>query len=223
MKRYVFDLFLISMLTGTITSSQAADHHGDKWEKDRKDGLAATQSGAYPRAEKLLKQSLRDAKNFKETDPRLTQTLDDLAEVYIRQKKFDDATPLYMRVLKIEETKHGKTSVELIKPLNNIVRVTCAGGECYDTIPYLKRLLSIRQKAYGPNSRDVPVTLLLIGEAYEKRNKYDEAIAYFRQAIAAEKSKSGNSPMSLTLTRNIDRVCKEKSIASSQATTASHP
>jgi tetratricopeptide (TPR) repeat protein len=223
MKRYVFALLLISMLAGAVTSSRAADPHGDKWAKDRKEGLAATQSGTYPRAEKLLKQSLKDAKNFKETDPRLSQSLDDLAEVYVRQKKFADATPLYVRVLKIEETKHGKNSVELIKPLNNVVRVTCAGGECYDTIPYLKRLLSIRQKAFGLNSRDVPVTLLLIGEAYEKRNKFDEAIAYFKQAIAAEKAKSGNSPMSVTLTRNIDRVCKEKSIASSQAASTSHP
>ncbi|CAN5423415.1 hypothetical protein BH10CYA1_BH10CYA1_02870 [soil metagenome] len=172
---------------------------------------AAIQSKDFVKAEKLCKQALLDTRRMKENDPRLSQSLDDLAQVYIHERKFDDARPLFMRVLKIKESKYGKDSPELIKPLNDVVRVTCAGGACYDTIPHLKRLLSIRRKA-EPNSRDIPVTLLLIGEAYEKREKYPEALDYFQQCVVAEKLRAGHSPMVATYFRNVERVKHELAI-----------
>jgi hypothetical protein len=48
--------------------------------------------------------------------------------------------------------------------------------------------------------------LLLIGEAYEKRESYPEAMDYFKQATLAEKQRVGNGPMVATLARNIERV-----------------
>jgi tetratricopeptide (TPR) repeat protein len=202
---------LLSVSFFAVLSAAAADTRGALWAKDSKDGRTATQARDYSRAEKSLKKALLDARSFKETDPRLSQTLDDLAQVYISERKFDDARLLYLRVLKIDEAKYGSSAPELIKPLNDVVRVTCASGACYDTIPYLKRLLSINQKIPGTSPRDISVNLLLIAEAYEKRGKYDEAMDYFKQAIAAEKLKSGNGPMVASLARNVERVRREMS------------
>lgn len=144
------------------------------------------------------------------------KNLDDKAQALARQRKFDEARPLFLRVLKIKEAKFGKESHELIQPLNDVVRVTCAGGACYDTIPYLKRLLSIRRKT-EPGSRDIPINLLLIGEAYEKRKAYPEAMDYFKQAALAEKERTGPGPMVATLARNIERVRHKMAVCKKSA------
>ncbi|HEY9679643.1 MAG TPA: tetratricopeptide repeat protein [Drouetiella sp.] len=159
----------------------------------------------FAKAEKLSKKTLQDANRLKKNDPHLEQTYEDVAQCYIGLQKFDDARPYFLNVLKIEEKKNGPDSPKLLTPLNNVVRATCAGGACYDTIPYLQRMLSIRRKT-DPNSSDIPINLLLIGEAYEKKEKFEPALDYFRQAVLAENKRSPHSPMSQALERNIDRV-----------------
>jgi tetratricopeptide (TPR) repeat protein len=156
------------------TSQKVCDASGS-WSADRSAAIAAFERNEFVKAEKLAKKAFADTIHMKENDPRVLQSSEDLGQIYLRQRKFDEARPLFTRVLKLKERKYGKDSAELIQPLNDVVRVTCAGGACYDTIPYLKRLLSIRRRV-EPKSRDIPITLLLIGEAYEKRQAYPEAM-----------------------------------------------
>ncbi|MBS1953443.1 MAG: tetratricopeptide repeat protein [Cyanobacteria bacterium SZAS-4] len=229
MHRAFFILVALTLVQTTADASSRKNHDSasasksrtsdssSSWGKDSAAAQAAFRANDLSKAEKLAKKALSDTKHMKENDPRIMISSEDLAQVYLRQQKYDQARPPFMRVLKIKEAKYGKDSAELIQPLNNVVRVTCAGGACYDTIPYLKRLLAIRKRV-DPKSRDIPITLLLIGEAYEKREAYPEAMDYFKQATLAEKQRIGNGPMVLTLSRNIERVrhkmavCKTKSV-----------
>lgn len=218
MHRACFILVALTLVQTAADAASRKNHHGgasvgkssdsvqsSSWGMDRAAAEAAFRANDFSKAERLAKKALADTRHMKENDPRVLQSSEDLAQVYLRQQKFDLARPPFMRVLKIKEAKYGKDSAELIQPLNNVVRVTCAGGACYDTIPYLKRLLSIRKRV-DPKSRDIPITLLLIGEAYEKREAYPEAMDYFKQATLAEKQRIGNGPMVSTLARNIERV-----------------
>jgi len=204
-------LLLVLCLAGNRSACSKSPHRRIDWSVDRADGLAAAGKCDYVLAEKLLKDALACVNSGNESDPRLLTSLGDLATVYANEQKYAAARPLYLRVLKIKESQCGADSPNLIGPLNDVVRVTCAAGVCYDTIPQLKRLLSIRQKAFGQDSRDVSVTLLLIAEAYEKHAKYDQAIDYFKQAIATEQRRSGkNSRMVRMLSQNLQRVYKER-------------
>jgi hypothetical protein len=113
-------------------------------------------------------------------------------------------------VLKIDEQKYGRESPMLITPLNDVIKVTCVTGKCYDTIPELKRLLLIRRKAHGAHSREVPITLLLLGEAYEKHDDFAHAVTYFSEAVAVEKKISGeHSGMAAALAKNTERAQME--------------
>jgi tetratricopeptide (TPR) repeat protein len=182
----------------------------DKWEFSRVQALAAANKHQYPEAESALQQLVKQAGEFKPTSPRLLVALKDLARVYTSDKKFGDARVAYQRVLKIDEQKYGRESPMLITPLNDVIKVTCVTGKCYDTIPELKRLLLIRRKAHGVHSREVPVTLLLLGEAYEKHGDFAQAISYFKEAVATEKKISGEkSGMAAALSKNIERAKKE--------------
>lgn len=212
MIRQVCFILLVSTLVQTAAGASGKQGRSERdWKADSAAAHAAFQKNDFAKAEKLAKKAMSDTRRMRPDDPRVLQSAEELGQVYLRQRKFDLARPYFMRILKYKEAKYGKDSVELIQPLNDVVRVTCAGGACYDTIPYLKRLLAIRKRV-DPKSRDIPITLLLIGEAYEKREAYPEAMDYFKQATLAEKERIGSGPMVATLARNIERVRREMAV-----------
>jgi len=187
----------------------AAD--SNNWATVRGQGINAQTRRDFVSAEKRLEYALKLTRSCKPDDPRIETSLNDLAQLYAREKKFAQARTLYLKVLKIDESRYGEDNEALIPALNNVIKVTCAGGLCYDTIPELKKLLAIREKANGPVSRDVPVTLLLIAEAYEKHQNFSDALKYFRRAVAVQKQLTGeNSAMVIALNKNVDRALKEQ-------------
>ncbi len=193
-----------------LLATQARLANASDWASVRAEGLAALTNGDYTTAEKRLQNALRLTDSFRTSDPRVETSLNDLARLYAKEKKFARARSLYLKVLKINEMRYDAENPALIPALNNLIKITCAGGLCYDTIPELKRLLAIRQKAYGDISREVPPTLLMIGEAYEKHKNYRDALTYFKQAVAVQKKLTGEtSTIVLALSKNVDRVMKE--------------
>jgi len=177
------------------------------WSKDRAAGMESARLRNFRLAEKYLQSALGRAKLLGRSNSCYATSLNDLAEVYAAQRKWAQARDLFWQALDIAEAKVGKDSAELIKPLNNVVRVSCAAGNCYDTVPQLKRLLAIRKKAYGEFSKGLSINLLLLGEAYEKKGKLVEAKAYFEQAVETETRVSGkNSELTRSLAKNICRV-----------------
>lgn len=213
-RRSCYILLVLMLVQSPADASEGKTHSPHKlsaeqisalWQKDSVAAQAAFKANDFSLAERLARKALADTRSMKDNDVRIIESAETLGQVYLRQRKFDEARPLFMRVLRWKEAKYGKDSPELIQPLNDVVRVTCAAGACYDTIPYLKRLLAIRKRV-DPKSRDIPITLLLIGEAYEKREAYPEAMDYFKQATLAEKQRIGSGPMIATLARNVERV-----------------
>lgn len=183
----------------------------DDWSQARAAGVAAFGRKDYVAAEKQYQLALKLTASMKQSDPRVAESMEDLAKLYARQKKFAEARATNLKILKLKESIYGMEDKALIGPLNDVIKVTCAGGLCYETMPELKRLLAIRQKAFGENSNGVPVTLQLIGEAYEKHKDYGQALKYFRQAVSVQKQISGEkSTMVINLSRNIDRILKKQ-------------
>jgi tetratricopeptide (TPR) repeat protein len=184
----------------------------DSWANKRNEGLAAEKAGDYKKAEKLFGEAVKEATGFGDKDKRLATALNDLGDLYALERKYDDARPVFLRVLKLDEEKYGKNSTSLIGPLNNVVRVTCAGGKCSDTTPELKRLLQIKENAGGIYLQDIPVALLLLAEAYEKQGKYADAVAYVNQAVVAQAKLTGaRSRQAIQLSLNLARLYSEMS------------
>ncbi|MBK9773581.1 MAG: tetratricopeptide repeat protein [Candidatus Obscuribacter sp.] len=119
-------------------------------------------------------------------------TMQKQAAALVQQKHYKEARDLYLQVLGRQEFLSGKTSKELIGPLNDIVKTSCMAGACYDAMPKLKRLLEIKRATYGNNYADLPFNLQLMGEACEKKGKYAEALNYFNQAVEAQKRIGGS-------------------------------
>jgi tetratricopeptide (TPR) repeat protein len=203
---FVFNMLVPVAATPTDRANLTA------WAKVRSDGLVAAKSSDYKRAEQLLTEAVQRATKFGDKDERLSATLDDLGNLYAMERKFDDARVVFLRVLKLSEDKYGTSDTALIGPLNNVVRVTCAGGKCSDTTTELKRLLQIKRSARGAYVQEIPVALLLLGEAYEQQRKYSIAVDYVNQAVAAQgQLTSAYSRQTIQLSLNLARIFQEMS------------
>jgi len=143
-----------------------------------------------------------------------TVSLDQLnqqAKSYADHKQWGKAQQSYKEILKRRQKEYGSDDFRLDKPLSDVVRVTCIDGKCAATVPYLKQILQIRQKHFGPVHPLVATTLLLLGEAYEKMNDYENACAFFRQTAQMQATLTGkDSQMTIGTRLNTIRVLKEK-------------
>ena len=70
------------------------------WDDYVKAGAAAFQEGNFPQAENLMHAALMEAETSKD-DLKVALSLDNLAEVFFEQQKYDKAEPLYQRSLTI--------------------------------------------------------------------------------------------------------------------------
>ncbi len=143
--------------------------------------------------------------------------LEKKAREYSNRKQWGKAQVLYRRILEERQKQWGYDDIRLVGPLNDVVRVTCVDGKCSDTVPYLSKLLSIRQKKFGSWNADVATTYALIAEANEKMQRYPEAIRNFKEAIKIRDHVFGKTAaMSVRTRMNVIRVAlknKDKATA----------
>lgn len=140
------------------------------------------------------------------------------AAALIKAKQLSKARPLSLQIVKLEESLHGESAV-LINDLSRVVAVSCAGDRCFDALPELLRMHTIKTRLYGENYPGKPFTLQMIGEAYEKKKNYDSAEKYFRQAIVAQtKDPRGSGTLDLSLQMNLVRLYEEQSLFEDAAT-----
>lgn len=145
------------------------------------------------------------------------KALEEKGRDYTTRRQWGKAQIVYGQILEKLQKQWGPDDPRLIKPLNDVVRVTCVDGKCSDTVPYLKSLLKIRLKKFGEWHADVATTYALLAEANEKMQKYGEAIRYFREAIKVRDHVFGKTSSMAVRTRlNVIRVAlknKDKTTA----------
>ncbi len=104
------------------------------------------------------------------------------AEMYRKEKKFEEAVPIYQKALKIRSsmadghTDLADTSLGLAKTYLRLDRKK-------EAEPLLKRAAQIQETAYGKNSLEVVITYLKLAETYADLNKLDLAIQMYRKSI----------------------------------------
>ena len=85
--------------TAGAGSASAAAAGPNNWEKEYADGTAAYNAGNYREAEKQLKAALKSTRDFASNDPKLMNSLRDLAQAYRAQSKYADTKPLMERYM----------------------------------------------------------------------------------------------------------------------------
>ena len=149
-----------------------------------KAGEFADKCGDYRRSasyeERLV--DLAEAE-FGAEDERTATALNNLAESYRAQARYNEAEPLYRRALAIGEKTLGLDHPDLAAWLNNLASLLYSTGRYDEAEPFHRRALAIREKALGPDHPGVAQSLNNLALLLQAKGHLDEAEPLHRRAL----------------------------------------
>ncbi len=128
--------------------------HGSDWDKYKTAGLAAVSEGNLFIAQALWLAALDETKAFRFDDPRLSASLENLAEVYWKRGKFEKAEPLCKQILQISESVLGPEHADVALAANNLALVCERQGKYVEAALLYQQALSINEKLFGHTHPD---------------------------------------------------------------------
>ena len=163
----------------------------NNWQKEYADGMAAYNAGNYREAETQLKAALKSSRDFASNDPKLLNTLRDLAQAYRAQSKYAEAEPLMERHLALKERFLGKFHPDLAKELDQLGRVCFAQMKFVSAEAYFRRELVIMEKKFGPEFLDLIPALTNVAQSCQALNKFSDAEPLLKRAISIREKNQG--------------------------------
>jgi tetratricopeptide (TPR) repeat protein len=183
---------IAAALVWMAIASRSALADESPWETYRREGAEARQGRRYEEAERLLKLAVAEAEQFGAADTRLATSLRELGDVYFAQRKYDEAEPLFRRVVTVYETAQGSDHVDVAMALESLAMVVRVQRRYAEAVPLLERALAIQEKAGGPDDPIVAVFLSHLATCYQHLQKYDQAEVMLKRAL--EVTKKAGSP-----------------------------
>jgi tetratricopeptide (TPR) repeat protein len=158
--------------TGRVEEAKTMDalvlesrtNYGSDWEKFRVAGVKALAAGNVLEAQAMWLGALDESADFRFDDPRLSTTLEGLAEVYWQRGNFDKAEPLCKQILQISETLLGPDHTDVARAASNLGVLCDRQGKYAEAAMLYQQALAISEKILGRNHPDV----ILIRESYSK-------------------------------------------------------
>jgi len=90
--------------------------------------------------------------------PDTATSLNNLAELYRYQGKYEQAEPLYLRALSIFEQRLGAEHPYTAEVLHGLAELYQQQGKYEQAEPLYQRALTVREKCLGPNHPDTEVS-----------------------------------------------------------------
>jgi hypothetical protein len=147
----------------------------DSWERYRGDAEKALKNNDLVEAEAMLFASLQEAEELPDNDPRLTVSLESLAEFYWNHQKHFHAEVLCRRILKIYERALGKDHIDVGVLANNLAMLCHLQKKYIDAEVLYKQTLSIKTRVLGPKHPDVIKVLENYANLLEATHRSAEA------------------------------------------------
>ncbi len=194
--------FLALACAALVTAPARASERDRRWTHSMAAGQLAYEAGRFNEAESLLKGALANAEKFGPRDPRLSSTLNRLAQVYHDQGKYSQAEPLYKRSLTLTQKALGPAHPDVAANINNLATLYRDEGR-YDRAEALyKQSLHIVRKALGPASPDVAIGLNNLAELYSDEGKYTDAEPLYKQSLQIWEKTQGPNDFSVAISLN---------------------
>ncbi len=114
-----------------------------------------------------------------------------LSEVSAGQKRYNEAEPLYKKVIQIDEQSLGPDHPGLASDLTNLALLYNAQGKFADALPLLERAMGIYQKAYGDSNLAVVDCKLSLATTYDRLGQSQKAEDLYKQALSSSQGAGG--------------------------------
>lgn len=150
--------------------------------------------GKYDQAIPMAKRALQiREKLLPRTDPRVVDSLSNLAEFYITMKDYKAAVELFRRLLLSQEERFGPEHVNVANTLDRLAVLYSAAGNAREAEAAYKRAIVLRGKGFGENSAQVAQSYFALAEFYRARSDAENSAANYRRALTIFGQVSGVS------------------------------
>ena len=139
--------------------------------------------------------------------PELALTLNNLAELYRIQARFDEALPLYNRALEIDRRSLGQEHPNVALGLNNLALLHYDRGAYVEAEALLHQALAIEEQALGADHPDLINTIENYAVVLRVLRRHEEA--------AQLEDRAGKLRASLSLARRRDRAARSRKVCGS--------
>jgi tetratricopeptide (TPR) repeat protein len=119
----------------------------------------ASASGNVVEAEKQWLAALEIAEGDEDDSIRLTLALENLAEIFWYQTKFELAAPILRRLLRLYEKHLGRNHFDVGIVSNNMAMLYHAWGKHLEAEPFYKRALEIKEPVLGAGHPEIVLIL----------------------------------------------------------------
>src|SRR5579875_1590193 len=114
------------------------------------------------------------------------------AATYLYERaRYQEAEPLYQRVLHIREQQLGLEHPEVAQSLNSLAMLYWEQGKYIEAEQLYQRALHIREQQLGPEHPEVAQSLNGLASLYEVQGKYAEAEPLYQQALYIREQQLG--------------------------------
>jgi tetratricopeptide (TPR) repeat protein len=130
------------------------------------------------------------------TDPRLVDSIMDLADVRFMQRDFTGAEPLYQRAVAVVETTYGPHDSRLIGPLAELAGFYRTWEHWDDAILIYLRLAGVFERMNGADDVHVALILDYVAECYAAEGRYADAEQVYARVLTILTPRFGsNDPL----------------------------
>lgn len=148
-------------------------------------------------AEKLYLDAVEKAKGSGKEDVRLADSLEELGRFYEGHREFDDAEPLFKKVLEIKRRILPPGDENLAEPLGELTTLYRSAEKPAEAEPYMLETAEIEERVSGPESSNFVEQLGFLAELYREEGKYPEAESTMRRAMAIDMKLDGPESFSV--------------------------
>lgn len=151
--------------------------------------------GKYKEALPLAKRCLQiRERSFTPADEALRTALNNLAEVYMALRKYEDAEPIFQRLIKSYE-EFAPSDARLVRALQRMALVRFITGGHDKTENLYRRALEITEKAYAPDDPRVASAASYLAEYYQAVGDFKKAEPLYQRifAITEKHTPTGDS------------------------------
>ncbi len=153
----------------------------------------------------ILEQNLQvQIKSKGEDSDSVAAILNQQANLYYEQFRYEKAEPLYIHSLMIREKVLGSEHPAVATSLNNLAGLYESQGKYEEAEPLYTRSLTIREKVLGSEHPDVASSLYNLAGLYYSQRKYEEAEPLItRSLMISEKVLGSEHPAVATILNNL--------------------
>ena len=161
--------------------SQRLEMYADDWMLAN----LLEKAGRYSQVTTILRRQILkvNQKRFGKQSEETANSLNNLANLYLNQGKYEEALPLYLRALEIWENVLGKEHPNVATSLNNLAILYYSQGKYEEALPLYLRALEIFEKVLGKEHPDVAQSLNNLAYLYNSQGKYEEALPLYLRAL----------------------------------------